>query len=169
MLKINPALRSESDVWIVDNRVLDRELTGAALKGRRHLLKTNARRVDWGGSPFRRRLRRGADQLAKRRFVAQDEVGERGLAGAHFATRAEKQIKVPAFEMRIEIGEPDKRAGVGRRDPRFAAASGRHHRARADSSAQVSESRFAPAPGRGELHIRDRLLVGAGNARDLGV
>ena len=169
MLKINPALRSESDVWIVDNRILNCELARATLKGRRHLLKTNARRVDRGGSPFRRTLRRSADQLAKRRFVAQDEVGERGLAGAHFATRAEKQIEVAPFEMRIEIGETEKRAGVGRRDPRFPAASGRRHRADADSSAQVSESRFAAAPGRGELHIRDRLFVGARDARDPGV
>src|SRR5580704_18359631 len=108
MFEIDRALGRQSYAWIVDDAVLNRELAWATLKRRRHLLKTNARRIDWGGdSPFRCTLRRGADQLAKRRFVAQDEVGERGLAGAHFAARAEKQIKVPAFEMRIEIGEPD--------------------------------------------------------------
>src|ERR1700733_11080897 len=138
MLKINPALRGESDVWIVDNRILDRELARATLKGRRHFLKTNARRIDWSGSPFRCALRRSADQLAKRRFVAQDEVGERSLAGARFATRAEKQIEVAAFEMRIEIDETKKRASVGRRDPCSPPASGRRHGAAADSSAQVS-------------------------------
>ena len=107
MLKINPALRSESDVWIVDNRILNRELARTTLKGRRHFLKTNARGVDSGGSPFRRALRRGADQLAKRRFVAQDEVCERSLAGARFATGAEDQIEVAPLEMRIKIGETE--------------------------------------------------------------
>src|SRR3984957_7071182 len=133
VLEIDRALRRQSYAWIVDDAVLNRELARATLKGRRHFLKTNARRVDWGGSPFGRTLRRSADQLAKRRFVAQDEVGECGLAGAHFATRAEKQIEVAPFEMRIEIGETEKRAGVGRRDPRFPAASSRRHRAPADS------------------------------------
>src|SRR6202041_1042839 len=46
MLKINPALRGESDIRIVDNRVLNLELARGALKGRRHLLKTNAGRID---------------------------------------------------------------------------------------------------------------------------
>ena len=46
-----------------------------------------------------------------------------------FAARAKKQIEVAPLEMRIEIGETEKRAGVGRRDPRFSPASGRHHRA----------------------------------------
>src|ERR1700684_1916458 len=169
VFEIDPALGRQSYAWIVDDAVLDRELARATLKGRRHLLKTNARRVDRGSSPFRCALRRSADQLAKRRFVAQDEVGERSLAGAQIAARAEKQIEVAPFEMRIEIGETEKRAGVGRRDPRFPAASGRGHRATADSSAQASQSRFAAAPRSGELHAGDRLLVGARDARDLGV
>src|ERR1700677_1188150 len=146
VFEINSALSRKSDAGIVDNRILNRELARGALERRRHLLKTNARRVDRGGSPFRCTLRRSADQLAKRRFVAQDEVGERSLAGAQIATRAENQIEVAAFEMRIEIGETEKRAGVGRRDPRFPAASGRGHRAAADSSGPVSQSRFAAAP-----------------------
>src|SRR5258708_7216026 len=149
MLKINPALRSKSDVWIVDNRVLNRELARAALKGRRHLLESNARSVDRGGSPFRRTLRRSVYQLAKRRFVAQDKVGEGGLAGADFATRAEKQIEVSPLEMRIEMGETDKGAGVGCLDPRSPAVSGRRHRARANSSAQGSQACLATAPCRG--------------------
>src|SRR5580704_9663766 len=153
MLKINPALRSESDVRIVDNGVLNRELARGALKGRRHLLKTNAGRIDRDNPFFRCALWRSADELAKRRLVAQDKVSERGLAGADFASRAKKQIEVAPLETRIEIGETDKRAGVGRRDPRFSPASGRHHRARADFSAQVSESRFAAAPCRGQLHV----------------
>src|ERR1700722_10879559 len=128
MFEIDRALGRQSYAWIVDDAVLNRELAWATLKRRRHLLKTDARRVDWGGGPpCRCTLRRSADQLAKRRFVAQDEVGDRCLAGAHFATRAEKQIEIAAFEMRIEIGEPEKRACVGRRDPRFPTASGRRH------------------------------------------
>src|ERR1700683_5539080 len=146
VFEIDPALGRKSYAWIVDHAVLNRELSGAALKGCCHLLKTNTRCIDRGGSPFRCTLRRSADQLAKRRFVAQDEVDERSLAGAQIATRAEQQIEVAAFEMRIEIGETEKRAGVGRRDPCFPAASGRGHRATADSSAQVSQSRFAAAP-----------------------
>src|ERR1700722_16811673 len=169
VFEIDSALGRQPYARIVDDAVLDRELARATLKGRRHFLKTNARRIDWSGSPFRWTLRRGADQLAKRRFVAQDEVGERSLAGARFATRAEKQIEVAPFEMRIEIGETEQRAGVGRRDPRFPAASSRRHRAPADSSAQVSESRLAAATRRGELHIRDRLFVGARDARNPGV
>src|SRR5271163_4860888 len=108
VLEIDPALGRQSYAWIVDDAVQDRELARGALKGRCHLLKTNARRIDSDGSPLRCALRRSADQLTKRRFVAQDEVGERGLAGAHLATRAEKQIEVAAFEMRIEIGETEK-------------------------------------------------------------
>ena len=60
-------------------------------------------------------------------------------------------------------------AGVGRRDPRFPAASGRRHRAAANSSSQAPEPCFAAAPGRRELHVRDRLLVGANDARNLRV
>ena len=125
MLKINPALRRESNVRIVDNRVLNHELAGATLKGRRHLLKMNARRVDRSGSALRCTLWRSAEELAKCRFVAQDEVGERSLAGARVATRAKKQIEIAAFKMRIQIGETEKPAGVGGRDPRFPATSGR--------------------------------------------
>ena len=80
--------------------------------------------IDSRGAVLRCARSPGADQLAERRFVAQDEIGERRPAPAlDVALGAHAQIEVAALEPPIEIDEAEKRAGVGCREPRFSAVA----------------------------------------------
>ena len=135
VVEVDHALGGQAHARVVDDAILDRELPRGALEGSRHLVKAHAGWIDDRCAVLRDARSPGADQLAERRFVAQDEIIECRLAGAQVALRTQKQIEIAALETRIEIGEAEKRAGVGRHEPRFPARARRHHRAVADPPA----------------------------------